>query len=322
MVHDADADAILFPYVVVSGNVTTMLSVVNHDTAGTGQLHYAYFYKTDPDDLAEVCDEGNFWRDSTPEDIVTFDVGGIYGSATGGVLFNDPTAYGGNFDVLAPLSPTRAFLVVDNGAVNDAELYGEALLFDYALGAAWGYRAYNSLDTSALNPDFSDVQEVQGEVLNTADMAPIHLLPLTEFQTLFFVTPVGTNQDVGTMRAGIQLWDVNPINLQNLVAWNRDEEPISGMVSVDVTCVGAVTAQDMMTTLAETMLQDGGWTYVDTELGTVSDAIVFKLEYNLGGTLNGEAITGTLNTAVWLRDNASSSGAFGRRVGFGGIDGF
>jgi len=327
MVHDASADALLFPYVVVSSNVTTFLSVVNHDSNATGALHYAYFYKTKPDDRSEVCEEGDFWRNSSPEDIVTFDVGGVYGSATGGVLFNDPGAgttsgggpYTGSFDVLSTLSPTRAFLVVDNGQNNDAELYGEALVFDHALGAAWGYRAYNSLDGQALNPDFSNSQEVQGEVLNDLERTPIQLLPLTEFQTLFFVTPVGDNQDWGGWSAGIQLWDVNPANGQNIVAWDRDENPVSGINPVDVTCVGAVTPQDMMSALAQSMLQDGGWTYVDIFSGNTSDAVVFKLEYNLGGTINGEPISGTLNTAVWLRDNAS---AIGWRQHDGGIDGF
>jgi hypothetical protein len=336
MVHDADADALLFPYVVVSDNVTTMISVVNHDTNGTGQLHYAYFYKLDPNDRAQECEEGDFWRESSEEDVVAFDVGGIYGSATGGVLFGDPGAidpttanagYTGPFDVLGALAPTRAFLLVDNGQVNDAELYGEAMLFDYALGAAWGYRAYNSLDTSALNPAFGNAQEVQGEVLNWFEAAPLHLLPLSEFQTLFFVTPVGTNQDAGNKNVVFYLFDVDPASGQNLVAWDRDENPISGYVEVSITCVGAVSADELMTTMAYNHLVDtGGWTYANTWLGSgagaVADAVVFKLEYNLGSTLNGEPIVDTLNTAVWLRDNANWTGAFGSRVGAGGIDGF
>jgi hypothetical protein len=349
-VQKVRADALMFPYVITSSTVTTLLTVVHHDIQNNSpQLHYAYFYKTDPYDQDEICDEGNFWRDTTPEDVVTFDVGGHFGSATGGVLFNDPTNYGGAaFNVLTAVSPTRAFVLVDDAnGVRDAELYGEALLIEFVSGAAWGYRAYNSTSTSSLNPSMTDGFEVQGEVLDGNEFAPIHLMPLNEFQTLFFVTPVGTGgggQDFGGYQVTVRLFDT--AQLQNLVAWDRDENPVSGIVEDDKTCVGAVTAEGLMTALAQSLLQDGGWTYMDTEPGPgtgarigVDEAVIFKLEYNKGATLNGEALSGVINTALWLRDNAGfirnqnnpgnvqvlpggGSGVVGRRQNAGGIDGF
>ena len=350
----ANADAILFPYMVFSPDVTSIMSVVNHGTVQANdipahqpdQLHYAYWHKlataVENDD---ICVEVDREFPTTPEDLITFDVGGHFGNANG-VLFNDGTDYAGsNFAQLETLGPTRGFLIVDNLTTDDGELYGEAQIFDHANGAMWGYRAYNGEDTQYLVPDFTDSNEIQGEVLMDDEFTPVEFLPLNEWVTAFFVTPVDTSKDNGDIvgqqwgkyTAKVRFYDTNPETGLTIVAWDRDEEPVSGPATQTVTCVGRVELTDLIGLGAQNSLQDGGWTYFDVEPGGVgivngndldnarddaNQAVVFKLEYNTGNTFNGEPINGVVNTAIWLRDNSAASGTVGARQGFTGIDGF
>ncbi len=355
-----EADSMMWPYTVVSTTVTTILSVVNHGstqaTSPTGvpsDLHYSHFHK-DPADLSNTgkCLEVDVRRPTTPEDIVTFDLGGKFGAATNGVLFNDPTNYQNrDFALLAGAAPTRGFSLVDNLLVDDAELYGEARIYEITSGAMWGYRAYNGTNDSFTAPLFTNGQEVQGEVLanNPAgtfpELTPVELLPLNEWVTAFFVTPVGsappspppgpaisvTGQRTGTWSAAFQLHDIEPSTGLDLVAFDRDENPVSGHIPNPVTCVGRIDLPELIVAGSQPEMPDGGWAYADV-LPVILDpddimrqitraAVVFKLEYNTGNTFNGEPITGVVNTAVWLRDMGSLT-SFGSRQFTNGIDGF
>ena len=223
------ADAMMWPYTVVSDTVTTILSVVNHGTTQAASplglpddLHYSHFHK-DPADLSNtgICLEVDVRRPTTPEDIVTFDLGGKFGAATNGVLFNDPTDYQGReFALLAGSFPTRGFSLVDNLLVDDAELYGEARIYEVTSGAMWGYRAYNGFDSSFTAPLFTNGPEILGEVLaNTAagaspELTPVELLPLNEWITAFFVTPVGNTYSPGALEPG------TPATGQRFGAWS------------------------------------------------------------------------------------------------------
>jgi hypothetical protein len=270
-------------------------------------------------------------------------------------LFNDPTDYENrDFALLAGAAPTRGFSLVDNLLIDDAELYGEARIYEVTSGAMWGYRAYNGTDNGFTAPLFTNGSEVQGEVLGSVfltspaspELTPVELLPLNEWVTAFFVTPVGnvppaappgpavpvTGQRTGTWSAAFQLHDIEPSTGLDLVAFDRDENPISGHVPNQVTCVGRVDLPDLIVASSQTEMPDGGWAYADVIPGTIdpddimrqitSQAVVFKLEYNTGDTFNGETINGVVNTAVWLRDNSNLSGIRGSRLFAGGIDGF
>ncbi|NJN46343.1 MAG: hypothetical protein HC808_07575 [Candidatus Competibacteraceae bacterium] len=76
----AQADEILFPYVVVSNTVTTLLSVVNDADEldrRVDQLHYRYYYKSgaNAENKGAGCVDVDVRRPSSPNDVVTFDVG-------------------------------------------------------------------------------------------------------------------------------------------------------------------------------------------------------------------------------------------------------
>jgi hypothetical protein len=141
----AQADEILFPYLVRSDTVTTILSVVNDDDfLGSDQLHYRYYYKsgasaTNP---SATCQEANYRENSSANDIVTFDVSGTFGDAQG-VLFEPAAAqinvgYDKSFALFRTLSPVRAYAIVDNNDVFNVnqDVHGEALILEFANGAS------------------------------------------------------------------------------------------------------------------------------------------------------------------------------------------
>jgi hypothetical protein len=194
----AQADEILFPYVVTSGTVTTLISTMNNagtfigDAAPT-ELHYRYWYKNgaNAESNSATCGEVDRPLPSSANDIVTFDVGGQVKKDNLGILFEDvkvstlPDGQGrgyGNasFALLAGVAPpVRAFLVVDNNDFASEEsffrtsdsLAGEAIILEFVNGAAWGYAAYNAAgrynaDGVRFNRyDFSDYVETAGEVI-------------------------------------------------------------------------------------------------------------------------------------------------------------
>ncbi len=236
-VEKASADTILFPWLVKSNTVFSLVSVVNTSAPETilcsQSLHYQYWYKkTSGNDRLETCVNQDFTIGSSMNDIVSFDAGGIYPLATpGSSLFNDQPARHGNatytpdaFGNSSGPIPSRSFLLVDNnsgcnGDQFQASLYGEALIIETASGGAWGYVAYNGSRGEDISPVFfSDENDMQGEVLrsprvgeNFSDLesTPIVIYPNVPgqgFKTTMFVTPANyvVGQRTGNASARIQ----------------------------------------------------------------------------------------------------------------------
>jgi hypothetical protein len=181
-VKDASADAILFPWVVKSDDVTTVVSVVNTaqtDAEASGlpfhnnRIHIEYWHKmTTANDQEEKCKEYNFEVTSSKDDMVTWDIAGHFNN--GLPMFNDTSneIIAATDMTLAVEDPRRAFLIVDNntralidsncegdrrdgqfqapehglftGCNKDGTLYGEATIIEHKTGAAWGYIAFNA----------------------------------------------------------------------------------------------------------------------------------------------------------------------------------
>jgi hypothetical protein len=238
MVKKASADALLFPWVTRSATVTTLISVVNtaesiSEACGLpfdhpGELHWEYFYKTDDTDVlngqTDYCDEHNFFSKSSKDDMVTFDVAGVFNS--GMALFNDVGSEPEFVpDFTLPVEdPRRAFLLVDNNTDahfdddigfqtnRDGTLYGEAMIIERGSGAAVGYIAYNARggvkdDDDDFNLCFADDdhRDMLGEVIGDDDgglceMAPVTILPATLVTTKLLVTPTGSDNNDGEGR--------------------------------------------------------------------------------------------------------------------------
>jgi len=342
----AQADEVLFPYVVASDTVTTILTAVNDDDFSVPDLHYRYYYKKGADSASTSCVEANYSQPTSPNDVVTFDVSGQFGDAKA-VLFEPASTkavYDKSFAIFRTVKPIRAFAMIDN---NDRffagqDVHGEAFIIQFTEGAVWGYGAYNAADIVAWDPatqaiaagnpyDFSDRVENAGEVLvpvpANADpdnyWVPIGVMPFAEVTTSLFVTPIGTVapfQLSGTIAATVGLQVNSPDNPAPDVMYDRDENPFSGQIPVPVVCVAKVDVPTMISEATRQFLADsGGWTNVAVRSG---QAVVLKLEYNdkPPATLDGQdAGGGTYNNGFWLRKGIRESQA---RVLYPGVPTF
>jgi len=317
----AQADELLFPNMVTSNAVTTILSVINNDDrVAVRTLHYRYYYKTDDVSKISMCEEVNYNQPTSPNDIVTFDIGGVFGDSRG-VLFEPArtkAVYDKDFAVFRNLKPVRAFGMVDNtsqGFFPGANIEGEAFIIEFAQGSVWGYEGYNSADILGsvggaivkANPfDFSDRVENNGEVMvepgtglpvGTAIPADRYWVPMAvmpwagNIQTALFVTPVATDQRAGTWSTNVQLAVIDPGNTGLDVMYDRDENPYSGRRGATVTCVARIEVKDLITAATQQFLKDsGGWTHVIVSAPnavqappprlSTGQAVVMKLEYN------------------------------------------
>jgi len=228
IVKNAQADQLLFPWIVKSPTVSTIISVVN--TAGSNlgwnylgvdqQLHFQYWYKiaTDTGTAASQtvpCTNQSFKRPTSKDDLVVFDASANIND--GKPLFGDAVRYGDQSFKLSAAGPIRAFLIVDNDTpfftntdTNvDGTLYGEALILELGGGAAWGYIAYNASGNSGASQQtspsfFQDGLDVLGEVLGGAnganveaigatglgEVSPVVLHATRDVTTRFFTTPI------------------------------------------------------------------------------------------------------------------------------------
>jgi hypothetical protein len=201
-------DSILFPWVVRSDDVTTVISVVN--TAQTwaesvglpihdNRIHIEYWHKlSTANDQEEKCIEYNFEVTSSKDDMVTWDMAGHFNS--GLPMFNDTSneVIGVPDMTLAVENPRRAFLIVDNATYSltdagtniDGTMYGEATIIEHKTGAAWGYIAYNAVGGTY---DFSDAdnRDQQGEVIGDSETTQMTLMNPNDATTKLFVTPTG-----------------------------------------------------------------------------------------------------------------------------------
>jgi hypothetical protein len=332
----AQADSILFPYVALSNTVTTILSVINDDDDALDQLHYRYYRNGG----SGPCSEFNFENDTSPNDIVTFDMNATFsGDDPQGVLFEPQQANAVYTDDFAIIGRTRGneqhrgYVVVDNAfdetmpiPAPTAQLAGEAIIIEFATGSAWGYRAYNASEIWGLNPagqllllnhyDFSDRAEQNGEVLVAAPAGtpprvqktdywvPVSILPWDAVTTKFLVTPISTAAPFqgpsGSSAYAATISLVANAEGGGRVIFDRDERAYSGDRPATVTCVGAVEAEDLVDNLVVQSTPQGGWTNLRVTNG---QAIVLKAEYNPNPAweLGGTQVTGSFNNVVWLR---------------------
>lgn len=355
----AQADSIFFPYVVNGGSVTTVVHIIDstavgnyYDASGNvgataDRLHYTLVNKSGANaaNNAATCGEVNYYLPHSPFDLQSVDLGARFSlAADKGVLFNDP-GVNNNWRpaVSGPLTyamaqaagggaAVRGYLIVDNAQFGGvAQISGEAMVFEFAGGAAWGYRATANAAGAADNdvPEFDfSVSALSGAVAGATRVAvgQVSFMPLPETTTRFFVTPLNRNAaaDAPAPLAGIND-TMHPIvssaygtyTTQVLmstgtgVAYDRDENLVSGTVLQPVTCVGAVNVPDLLSVGAAAVLQNGGWGNLWTQFpGNVAPtaaqvertrrAAVTKLDFNAAGTFNGQATSGTYNNAFRL----------------------
>lgn len=331
------ADVAMFPYVVNSATVTTLVSIVDQGQATAGytaggatggsRLHWRLNYKggANASTNAALCEEVNYFLPSSVNDIQTVDIGGKFGDTTKGVLFSDASINNNwnanttatiNYMLGKTAGTQRGVLFVHNADNTVGQtLYGEAMILDFSTGAAWGYQAQlndNAAANDATAFNFSAV------ATNAPGSAPdtLTFMPTAETTTRVFVTPVSTGATTNMLGVDGQSaagWDRLTARVGLVtgtgVAFDRDENLISGTTLNSVTCVGAVDVTQMMTAGAAAVLANGGWGTLSIQAGNgaaasftnVDRAIATKLEFNTAGKLNGQTIPGTFNNGFIMR---------------------
>ncbi len=243
-VDKAGADAIMFPWIVKSATVSTLVSVVNTAQGNPDfeeRVHLQYWVKdpngahadTAPDvvnDQENTCTEIDFKVLVSKDDLFTVDTSGKIGS--GLPLFGDTNTIPVNPATSLKMNvpdPRRAFLLVDNNTSNnfaaptvqsneDGTLYGEAIVLELGSGASWGYIAYNpsggQTSSQSAAVTFEDGSDLQGEVIGADEITQTVIMPVNTMTTRFFLTPVdvadsgehaAANQRVGNANARVQL---------------------------------------------------------------------------------------------------------------------
>jgi hypothetical protein len=343
------SDVAMFPYIVSSDAVTTIVTVVDRGTASTkrynasgvegggSRLHWRLNYKTGSNlGNNKACEEVDYFLPTSPNDLQTVDIGGrLLGSLdTLGVLFNDQSI-NNNWDIVkdsgltyalaAQVSggaPLRGVLFVHNADTDASSQHtvgGEAMVYEFVNGAAWGYGAVEN-DGGGEN-DNSDFDFYEARSGYGGFNPAVTFMPNYEASTLLFVTPVnhkdqsmlGAGGGNHSYKIGDNTYSWNSLSATVMlktsaggaagVAFDRDENLVSGSLSAAVKCVGAVNVQGLMTEGAKTVLQEGGYGYLEISGG---QAIVQKLEYvgaigNLTGTINGQDVAGASNNAFILQ---------------------
>ena len=313
----AYADAILFPWILKSNTASTLISVVNtgglpyvgySENGNPLLLHYDYRYKASTaNGDTEQCNEYDFNRPTSSNDIVSFDASGIMGD--GKALFNDSGPYNDQGFLLSAgiAAPRRGFLIVDNNTplINqleqngDGTLYGEALIIDTEVGMTWGYTAYNARFTGEADQPydpvyFNDRLDYQGEVIGATEAGRTVILPPSEFSTKFYVTPIGMNgQRYGDINTKVFLSYGDPESDGSFYGgmFLNDEQPISFTTKKNVVCTTALRLDELIPSAAYaafTGTGGQGWAYIKTEEGNVegnqnqsSQAVIGKLEWNI-----------------------------------------
>jgi hypothetical protein len=328
---DAQADALLFPWIIKSDHVSNVISVVNTaqtDAEAVGQqthdnrIYIQYWYKeTTANTQTERCLEYDFMCSSSMFDLVTFDVSGIVNS--GLPMFNDTNDPIFAPDMTLPVeNPRRGFLIVTNntdalidaGTNLEGTLYGEALIVDHVMGAAFGYIAYNAKPGGvATEPgeeplDFDNGKDRNGEAIAPGELGRVVLFPPEEYNTRFFVTPimrsplgaVGPGQRVGNANVSIQFCAFPEVGVDGYPTgncelpgfWINDEVVISSNVLKNIACTSADNLEAFMGAAAFNYFVvsgKAGWTYILTHPGSLEDdlyrvtdqAVVAKLVWKL-----------------------------------------
>ena len=308
-VKDASADAIMFPWIVRSADVTTVVSVVN--TAETeaealglpfhnNKIHIEYWHKlTTVNDQEEKCREYNYEVTSSKDDMVTWDIAGHF---NGGLpMFNDNSneVIGVPDMTLAVEDPRRGYLLVDNNTESlvdvktnaDGTIYGEATIVEHKTGAAWGYIAYNALRGPAEDISspvyFYDPNDLQGEVIGNAETTQTILLNPSDATTKLFVTPVGEGlmgARAGNLNVRVQLCRYPERNGDGVPysgdcigggIWNNEEGGFSFTEKKNIVCTTADNIVDFFGGAGSSAYTQwvasgkAGWAYLVTYGGNI-----------------------------------------------------
>jgi hypothetical protein len=273
VISAAHADAVFFHNLAGSPTVASIVTVMNTsafnytasgEAADEGEgttLHYKFFYKqisgVQEEDNLLPCVEFNEYLPTSQYDVQTIDLSGYFGEVIDGlntgVMFNDPSVNndwqtGQSYAMGASVIPFRGFLIVENNDPAGGTIAGESFVFEYGVGATWGYQAY--MKDGINQQDYLEFA--------TANPSIVSIMPIDEISTSFLITSVDEEQTVfGTFDEETTISYGDEDN--RIGIYDRDERPISGAEEQTVVCVGRINAEDLLPTASQNRLADGGW---------------------------------------------------------------
>lgn len=362
------ADVGLFPFTVVSPSVTTIVTIVDaggettqrYNQDGTpsdtgGYLHGRVMYKLRTQPNSAACDKnGEIYIPTNPGGVMTVDLGHHF-SGDDGILFkgtaarddevsdepfidasggavSGPLVFHNSDDSIneEPGIDTDDFYSTRTTDEGRGTVYGEAMIFEYAGGAAWGYKTESKDGMTNNDPtDFSFTNRA------TKPWSIVTFMPPSEVITKLAIVPVDSggglfgqdgsllpqsNQPEVTVglrtKAESTITNVGTPGADQPevgVAYNRNNEEIKGAVDVKVVCSGVVEVKNLMTSAAyEDLKDEGGYGLLymvgprTSATGRPASAIVYKVEYQdntmTDPTFNGRDIkgVGTFNNGIKL----------------------
>lgn len=303
--------AVICPYIikddpnqttVVSISVPTAYNAVGSTAynAAAAELHYVYLYKDMDAADTDACEEYDFKGATSPNDLVSFDVGGMFGDAAGeeGLpLFNDTTSdplMAGSTLALT-VGPSIGYLLVelldkDNQPIPAGEGLSpnaEVLILDIANGGGWGYRCGSG------GTQLPEAILFYGGTANTI----VH--PPAIVNTEFMITPMSfgmlTSGGYDSAILKGQTAVIQPINNITLdlgeevsgspQIYDRNENTLSSTKEKKVKCVGVATLNEFLSSGIinnPAFMAQGGWSFLWNKpfAGTGTESSSFKDTYN------------------------------------------
>ncbi len=294
--QEAAADSILFPYLSTQTGVFSFVTIVND---GLGQMsrvslyQFTYGYKPSPVNQRQGCTHFDSPVTTTPADMMTFEVGSKIGG--GQPLFEtagDTFGFGPGklTSTSAPLSAANsiAFLIVDGNTgvfsgmddtqgvtdSNVARLFGWAEVIDSAANMTLAYSTHDFLNDANSAAQFQNLSSTVAALSWYSAAVVTSSWHVLHLDTPASMIPAAGGGIRGTVAAGA--------NLGTIAAFDRDENPISGIRNKPIRCFAIITRGDIMAATTVTATDNGGWTYLGpgATVVTVPDATDSAASYN------------------------------------------
>ncbi len=286
----AAADTILFPYLSTQSGVLSFVTIVN-DGLAAGQYsavslyQYTYGYKAAPVNQRGGCNHFDAPGQTTPADMVTFEVGSRVGG--GQALFEaagDTFGFGPGklTSTTAPLTAAGqiAFLIVDAatqapsgigadagvGNTDTARLFGWAEVIDPAANMTLAYSTHSFNNDTSIGADLSNL---------SGSIAALSWYTASAVTTAWHVLHLNTTSVMiptqgGGIRAAVEAGQGgNNVRVlpAGVAAYDRDENPVSGTRRKPVRCFAIISRGDIMAATSVTATDNGGWTYLGGAFG-------------------------------------------------------
>jgi len=291
---------ILVPYVVKDTNRTTVVTVmVTNDNPGTYAkiMHLQYWSKSTTDANTAACKPSSVTVPVTPNDIVTFDTGGILGYP----LFGDSTNPAPLGMGISYAGPQHGYLIVQSpqaytGPGGNGLQAAYWLELDLANGGAHGDHGFGVNSPGAF-PGLQGWTVLYDEPTTSPSQygTAVNFFPSSVASTVFTVTPIGTAMLTKDNNVAVlQVFNRNSTPVQG--AYDRNENGVDGTVPQTVRCVGRLTPSQLMPGVAANAAwaAQGGW----------------GMLYNMGNQGNTAISSYSSDAVVYQVDSSSAAGKF------------